>query len=293
MHIKGQDMNSPVLTFFSNKSGVGKTSLIYHLSWMFASLRKRVVIMDLDPQCNLTAAFLDEDTIEAIWNQQNVGSTIYNNLYRPMRMLSSFWQVMQMAAQKVQADIILVDTGTNVGAINRSVLIATDYVTIPLGADLFSLQGLKNLGPTLRGWRNLWNKRLANWDTNAEKKRFPDFRLPQGNMHPIGYVCQQHGVRLDRPVKADDKWVQRIPDVYREFVLGDLPTGTIRQQEDPYCLATVKLYRSLISMAQEHRKPIFYLTPADGAIGSHANAVQDAKKDFHQLADKIAEKIVI
>ena len=58
-------------------------------------------------------------------------------------------------------------------------------------------------------------------------------------------------------------------------------------------MATVKLYRSLISMAQEHRKPIFYLTPADGAIGSHANAVQDAKKDFHQLADKIAEKIVI
>ena len=34
----------------------------------------------------------------------------------------------------------------NLGAINRSALIATDYVAIPLGADLFSLQGLKNLG---------------------------------------------------------------------------------------------------------------------------------------------------
>jgi cellulose biosynthesis protein BcsQ len=57
-------MTAPVLTFFNNKGGVGKTSLIYHLAWMFSSLGKRVVAVDLDPQANLTAAFLDEETIE-------------------------------------------------------------------------------------------------------------------------------------------------------------------------------------------------------------------------------------
>lgn len=334
-------MTSPVLTFFNNKGGVGKTSLIYHLAWMFASLRKRVVIIDLDPQANLTAAFLDEEKIEAIWDKQGSGSTIYqcvkpltsvgdivepilqniatdlyllpgdvnlsgyedalsaewpnsmgdNNLYRPMRILSSFWQVMQMAAQKVQADIILVDIGPNLGAINRSVLVSTDYVTIPLGADLFSLQGLKNLGPTLRSWKNLWQKRLDNWNISAEKSNFSEFKLPQGKMQPIGYLCQQHGVRLDRPVKAYDKWVQRIPEVYRESVLNETLSKKIQQQDDPYCLATIKHYRSLIPMAQEHRKPIFKLSSADGAIGSHANAVQDAKKDFKELASKIADKI--
>jgi cellulose biosynthesis protein BcsQ len=199
---------------------------------------------------------------------------------------------MQMAAQKLQADIILVDIGPNLGAINRSVLVATDYVTIPLGADLFSLQGLKNLGPTLQRWRDLWRKRMDNWNSNAEKSDFPDFKLPEGKMQPIGYLCQQHGVRLDRPVQAYDKWVQRIPDVYRECVLSDKKTpAKIRQEKDPYCLATIKHYRSLIPMAQEHRKPIFNLTSADGAIGSHANAVQDAKIDFMQLAEKIAGKI--
>lgn len=334
-------MNSPVLTFFNNKGGVGKTSLIYHLAWMYASLRKRVVIIDLDPQANLTAAFLDEEKIETIWDQKGLGSTIYQcvrpltgvgdivepilqniatdlyllpgdvslssyedalsaewpnsmgdtNLYRPMRILSSFWQVMKMAEQKVQADIMLVDIGPNLGAINRSVLVSTDYVVIPLGADLFSLQGLKNLGPTLRSWKNLWEKRLENWNTSLEKNSFPDFRLPQGKMQPIGYLCQQHGVRLDRPVKAYDKWVQRIPDVYRVAVLDETPSGKIRQEMDPYCLATIKHYRSLIPMAQERRKPIFNLTAADGAIGSHANAVQDAKTDFKVLAEKIAEKI--
>lgn len=335
-------MTSPVLTFFNNKGGVGKTSLIYHLAWMFASLHKRIVIIDLDPQANLTAAFLDEDKIEAIWNKQGLGSTIYqcvkpltgvgdiaepvlqkmatglyllpgdvslssyedalsaewpnsmgdNNLYRPMRILSSFWQVMQMAAEKVQADIILVDIGPNLGAINRSVLVSTDYVAIPLGADLFSLQGLKNLGPTLRSWRNLWQKRIENWNSRSEQSDFSDFKLPEGKMEPIGYLCQQHSVRLDRPVKAYDKWVQRIPEVYRRFVLLDRSlSDNIQQQNDPYCLATIKHYRSLIPMAQEHRKPIFNLSSADGAIGSHANAVQDAKKDFELLAEKIAEKI--
>lgn len=63
------------------------------------------------------------------------------------------------------------------------------------------------------------------------------------------------------------------------------------QATDPFCLATIKHYRSLIPMGQEHRKPIFNLTSADGAIGSHAAAVADAKKDFKQLAVKIAAQM--
>ncbi|NTV66408.1 MAG: ParA family protein [Chlorobaculum sp.] len=335
-------MSTPVLTFFNNKGGVGKTSLIYHLSWMFAALGKRIVVADIDPQANLTAAFLDEDRIDSLWNGQEPGTTMYqcisplagigdivkpelqhispnlymlpgdvslssfedtlssvwpesmgdNNLYRPMRIITAFWQVMQMAADQVQADLILVDIGPNLGAINRSVLIATNYVVIPLGADLFSLQGLKNLGPTLRSWKGLWQKRLDNWNDNTECSRYPDFRLPQGIMQSVGYLCQQHGVRLDRPVKAYDKWVQRIPEIYRKSVLNVIPDQLPeRQEDDPYCLATIRHYRSLIPMAQEHRKPIFNLTSADGAIGSHANAVRDAKNEFKLLASRIAELI--
>ena len=73
-------MNAPILTFFNNKGGVGKTSLIYHLAWTFASLDKRVVVFDLDPQANLTAAFLDDEIIEAIWDAQQAGSTIYQSV---------------------------------------------------------------------------------------------------------------------------------------------------------------------------------------------------------------------
>ncbi len=62
-------MSAPILTFFNNKGGVGKTSLVYHLAWMFAAFRKRVLALDLDPQANMTAAMLSPDVIERIWEQ--------------------------------------------------------------------------------------------------------------------------------------------------------------------------------------------------------------------------------
>ena len=326
-------MSIPVLTFFNNKGGVGKTSLVYHLAWMFAELNHTIVAVDLDAQANLTSAYLNEDELEALWENENEASTIYRaiepltrvgdilspniekvrqglylipgdvalasfedtlseswpasmgdtNLYRPFRILTAFWQVAQMAAKKVDADIILIDVGPNLGAINRSALIASDYVAIPLGADLFSLQGLRNLGPTLRSWRGLWKKRLDNWDT-------PDFELPEGHMRPIGYLLQQHSVRLSRPVKAYDKWVNRMPSVYHEAVL-ESSTKAVIPAQDEECLATLKHYRSLIPMGQEARKPIFKLTPADGAIGSHTQAVQEAYNDFKSLAKKLLERM--
>ncbi len=196
-----------------------------------------------------------------------------------------------MGAQQIGADIILVNIEPNLGAINRSVLIATDFVVISLGAGLFSLQGLKNLGPTLRSWKSLWSKRMDNWKENKEGSHYEDLSLPEGKMQPIGYVCQQHGVRLDRPVKAYEKWVNRIPQVYREAVLEEAGSASMKPMDDSYCLATIKHYRSLIPLGQEYRKPIFRLTPADGAIGPQANAVRDAKNDFKALAEKIVGEI--
>lgn len=330
-------MAVPVLTFFNNKGGVGKTSLVYHVAWMLARQGVRVVACDLDPQANLTAAFLTEEQMADLWErgQQGAPSTIYRaieplskvgdlrapelctplpelalipgdlalsgfedqlsgewpsslgsgNLYRPFRVLTAFWQVAQLGAAAHDAEVIVVDVGPNLGAINRSALLATDFVIVPLGADLFALQGLRNLGPTLRRWRSDWQKRVANWAQ-------PDFALPSGAMAPVGYVVQQHSVRLDRPVLAYDRWARRIPAEYRVSVLdqpvGEAPT---RPADDPDCLATLKHFRSLVPLGQEARKPIFELTAADGALGSHAQAVREARKDFTALVDVIRQRI--
>ena len=70
-------MTAPVLTFFNNKGGVGKTSLVYHLAWMLSERGERVLACDLDPQANLTASFLSEDELESLWIGESQNQTIY------------------------------------------------------------------------------------------------------------------------------------------------------------------------------------------------------------------------
>ena len=41
-----------IISLFNNKGGVGKTTLAYHLSCAMAASGKRVLMIDLDPQCN-------------------------------------------------------------------------------------------------------------------------------------------------------------------------------------------------------------------------------------------------
>lgn len=328
---------TPVLTFFNNKGGVGKTSLVYHISWMLSKTGHSVMVVDLDPQANLTAAFLPEQTLEKLWDvpAQDRGKTIYQcverlagvgdirdpvlfrienelfflagdlalsgfedllstewpnclgsqNLYRPFRVITSFWQVIQSGARRCGAEIVLVDVGPSLGAVNRSALIATDCVVVPLAADLYSRQGLRNLGPTLRRWRSDWRKRSHNWEA-------PEFPLPEGHMRPVGYLIQQHGVRLSRPVQAYDRWVRCMPAEYAASVLGEeLTSGPSDPHTDENAIASVKHYRSLVPLAQDARKPIFSLAPADGAIGSHAAAARDAFHDFEHLTTEILRRV--
>ena len=70
------------IAFFNNKGGVGKTSLVYHLSHMFTDLGVRTVAVDLDPQANLTSMFLGEDELESIWSDDG-DRTIYGAI-RPL-----------------------------------------------------------------------------------------------------------------------------------------------------------------------------------------------------------------
>ena len=55
------------IAFFNNKGGVGKTTLVYHLAWMYAELGTSVVAVDLDPQANLSTMFLSDDRLLELW----------------------------------------------------------------------------------------------------------------------------------------------------------------------------------------------------------------------------------
>ena len=320
------------IAVFNNKGGVGKTSLVYHLAWMYERLDVNVLVADLDPQANLTSMFLNDEELENLWADDRADGTIYTSLQpllegtgdvttphvtepvpgiglvagdvllsgaedeltsqwpacldrrpRAFRVLSAISRALHGAAEKVAADLILMDVGPNLGALNRAVLVSADHVVVPLAADLYSIRGLHNLGPTLRQWRQEWSER-------RERNPVADLDVPRGDMQPMGYVVLQHAVRLNRPVMAYERWMERIPGAYRDFVVGERARSALSMDEDEHCLATLKHYRSLMPLAQEARKPMFALKPADGVIGSQVNAVQACYRDFRALARIVAEQ---
>ena len=200
------------------------------------------------------------------------------------RVTSAFHRLTRSAAAEFDAEIILIDVGPNFGAINRSALICADAVVVPLAPDLFSIQGLRNLGPTLRRWREEWGERRS-------KNPEASLDLPLGSMTPLGYVVLQFGIRDNRPVKAYDKCSQRIPDTFNQSVIGEGRQLELDYETDGHCLGLLKHYRSLMPMAMEARKPIFHLKAADGAIGAHTYSVKDCEKDFRALAGQILSKL--
>jgi len=59
------------ISIFNNKGGVGKTTLTYHLAHALAEMGHRTLIIDLDPQCNLTILGIDEELIHGIWEKED------------------------------------------------------------------------------------------------------------------------------------------------------------------------------------------------------------------------------
>ena len=198
---------------------------------------------------------------------------------RAFRVTSAFWRVIKEAAERTSAEVVLIDVGPNLGSINRAALVASDYVVIPVTSDLFSLQGLKNLGPALMNWRNTWEKAKGNANLELGSQ-------PNGRMEPIGYVSMQHVERLYRPVKAYAKWQSRMPEAYRSSVLREQLEAPLNGA-DPFQLGIIKNFRSLMPMAMEARKPMFKLKAADGAIGAHQASVQQCFDDFQRLVTEI------
>jgi len=320
-------MTTPIITFFNNKGGVGKTSLLYNLAWMYADQGQRVVIIDLDPQSNLTSFFLNDEQIEQIWKSKNRPNTIFRciqpliqdmgDIFEPeliekeiesvsvallagdlalasfedeeatrnraFHLTSAIWRVIQNAIAAYNADLVLIDTGANLGAVNRAVMLSTNYIIMPLAIDIFSQQGLRNFGFALKRWRQ--------WQASVSKNKEMDLKIPMGGMQPLGYVAMLHASRQKWSNKAYQRWLAQIPSVYQTEIMGETAVSPPSFDTDPNRLGTLKHYRSLMPMAEEAHKPIFYLKPADGVVGGHYYAVQNAHHDFRELAQKIEQQI--
>jgi cellulose biosynthesis protein BcsQ len=336
------------VAFFNNKGGVGKTTLTCNIAAQFATkFRKRVLLIDCDPQCNSTQLVLPEEDIENLYAPlQPVVSTILH-VVQPIEtgdaginvdvqpflgsqnrfgvdliaghpimsvvedrlsqawadstsgeiggLRKTNWCALLCDSFAKKYDVAFLDLGPSLGSLNRSVLLGSDYFVTPMGGDIFSIVGIRNIAY----WLNVWIGSYRNAVALCEEHRFPgriaefalrtDVRIQKGF---TGYTVQQYitksykGVR--RPTVAFERILKNVPIEIQQnlgpFFADGLTIDSVKLGDVP------NLY-SLIALAQTANAPLISLSSKDGLVGSQYQQSEDYVKLIARVAEALAKNI--
>lgn len=187
-------------------------------------------------------------------------------------------------------DFVFVDMGPSLGAINRSILLATDFFLTPMSVDLYSLMAIENIGESLSAWRDDLETSLEHFERKNGEPYAVDNEVVKWHVAFLGYVMQQYrtkSIRGERtPVKSFDKIIRRfepaIANLEAAFGIGDIQSANLGQ---------VPNLSSLVPMSQLARAPIFDLGRSDGVVGGHFAAVDDAKSIYAAIALRLLARL--
>jgi cellulose biosynthesis protein BcsQ len=324
------------VALFNNKGGVGKTTITVNLAHALAKRGNRVLMVDADPQCNLSAFCLIEDQLDDLLaaSEAGTGSTtvwdgirpvvlgrgdvadvevfeIYENVLllsgdvlvsqyeeelpaawtdsfarksRGYDVMGALSRLVDKLADDYSVNIILFDVGPNVGPLNRTILLDSNYFLAPVGSDLFSLRALGAVGRSMSRWISDWTTVRSLAPSSAAES------LMEGRPKFLGYVASAYKVKKGgRSAKPHEHWEgkiaprvkQRIVDVL-EALGGDMKVSL------PYKLGEVKHFQSLAADAQKLKLPFGQLK---GKVNpGHNKQIDTANKVFDAIAGLLLTK---
>lgn len=71
-----------IISLFNNKGGVGKSTLGFHLANIFAEMGLKTLVIDLDPQCNLSLCGIEEEKLHQIWQEEDLYIDDYETQFK-------------------------------------------------------------------------------------------------------------------------------------------------------------------------------------------------------------------
>lgn len=155
-----------VICVSNHKGGVGKTTSACNIGAGLAEKGKRVLLIDMDPQANLSLCFGMQETernIYALLMGQCTAKDVITNIYENLDIIPA---TLDLAGAEVELssehgremilkeeiypllrnyEFIILDCGPSLGLLTTNALTAADEVLVPVQAQYFSLQGISKL----------------------------------------------------------------------------------------------------------------------------------------------------
>ncbi|MCK4827976.1 AAA family ATPase [bacterium] len=334
-----------VISLFNHKGGVSKTTTAFNLGWMLAEMGHKTLVVDADPQCNLTALVLDYNAIEDIedYYVKNPGcdlstgldpvmsgrliplqpglptNTSNENLFLYCGNLAlseietqisvalstsiaipairnipgSIGALLRITAKKLNFEYIIIDMSPSVGALNECLLMSSDYFIVPTSPDFFCAQAIKSLSNVLPRW----NREIKTFRDNNI-----DYSIPTNPPKFLGFISQRYRPRSGAPAKSFQRWIDIIKEtVKKELIPALSPLGmTVGlgdfqkcvSGDEPYNLANVADFNSLIAQSQKHNVPIFALSDKQiEQAGVILKNMKESRKNFRKVFKALAKEI--
>ena len=171
-----------IITIANQKGGVGKTTTVVNLATALASINKKVLVIDMDPQYNSSMSFNVYDSNRSIYkvfsNDKDINNAIQKSQIPKLDVISA---CEDLAAAEYELadddnrnyllkkfigninniyDYIFIDTPPTLGLLTVSSLTASDEVLIPVQCEFFALEGLSKLIKTIEIVKNNLNINL-------------------------------------------------------------------------------------------------------------------------------------